>query len=84
MTATGADHLMPHAADPQAVDREGRADRTAGQNNITDRVDEEGMSGHDDAAQELAHTDAMILQLEHLVHDNDVGQAITVTTPDYL
>ncbi|OUL75672.1 hypothetical protein [Paraburkholderia hospita] len=41
------------------------------------------MSYANHAAQELAHIRAMILQLEHLVHDNDTGQMTVVTSPDY-
>jgi len=33
--------------------------------------------------QELVHIRAMIPQLEHLIHDNDTGPAMPVTSPDY-
>ncbi|MPW22794.1 hypothetical protein GCT13_39850 [Paraburkholderia sp. CNPSo 3157] len=35
------------------------------------------------AVQELAHIRAMILHLEHVIHDNDTGQSTPVTSPDY-
>ncbi|WP_233859960.1 hypothetical protein [Paraburkholderia sp. HD33-4] len=41
------------------------------------------MSYNDQTAQELAHIHAMILQLEHLVHEGDISQASAVTSPVY-
>jgi hypothetical protein len=41
------------------------------------------MSAYDDVAQDLAHIRTMILALEHLGHDDDVGRPTPVTSPDY-
>jgi hypothetical protein len=38
---------------------------------------------YDDYTQELTHIRAMILLLEHLIHNNDSGQPMPVTSPDY-
>ncbi|MPW22914.1 hypothetical protein GCT13_40550 [Paraburkholderia sp. CNPSo 3157] len=41
------------------------------------------MNYADQAARDLVHIRTMILRLEHLVHDNDTGEASPVTSPDY-
>jgi hypothetical protein len=38
---------------------------------------------YDDYTQELTHIRAMILQLEHLIRNNDSGLPMPVTSPDY-